>query len=150
MKIINLKPPLWCLILLGASWMAQLLFHPTRIVQESKGTVLGIILLSFGVVLLIWAVGYFKRYNTAIKPTDEPSTLIQKGPYRFSRNPIYIAAILGLLGIAFWIGTLPFFFTPIVFFCLVQLFFIPFEEGNLKKVFKDRYLSYEKRVRRWL
>jgi len=149
MKVLNIKPPLWCLILLVASWAAQTLFYPTRIIQDLKITIFGIVLLSSGVAILVWAVSYFKRHKTAIKPTDEPSTLIQEGPYRFTRNPIYVAAILGLLGIALWIGTIPFFFTPIVFFCLVQRFFIPHEEGNLKRVFKDRYLSYQKRVRRW-
>jgi len=149
MKVTDIKPPLWCLILLGVAWIVQWLFRATKIVPESIGTVLGTILFLIGVVLLVSAVRYFKRHNTAIKPTDKPSTLIQEGPYQFSRNPIYVAGILGLSGIALWIGTIPFFFTPIVFFCLIQWFFIPLEEGNLEKVFKDRYLDYKKRVRCW-
>jgi protein-S-isoprenylcysteine O-methyltransferase Ste14 len=79
-----------------------------------------------------------------------PSVLVTRGPYRFTRNPMYVAE-LGL-----WLGWALFFGSPAVFLgfiallLVVNLVLVPREEQTLEAVFGQAYLLYKNRVSRWL
>jgi len=92
----------------------------------------------------------FKKNKTTVKPYRNPTELITSGPFRISRHPMYLGMMLILLGIAIVHGTLITFAFPIIFIILMELFFIPYEEKNLERISGRKYLSYKKRVRRWL
>lgn len=71
-------------------------------------------------------------------------------PYRFSRNPIYLAFILFVLGLSVWLNNLWMLVTLIPAVGIVAMVVIPREERFLERNFNDQYSSYKSRVRRWL
>lgn len=107
-------------------------------------------LVGAGVVLLAWAMGTFARARTAIIPNQPASQVVSRGPYRFSRNPMYVALTAMYLGLALWRNTLwPLLLLPAVLWML-QAYVIRREERYLAHAFGDAYDHYRARVRRWL
>jgi len=103
-----------------------------------------------GMVLILWAVRLFAKAGTTIKPFEASTKMIVGGPYRWSRNPIYLGMVIILLGIGFTLGTLtPFAILPL-FVWLIQKNVIAHEEAMLDKSFGPAYAEYKKRIRRWL
>jgi len=126
-------------------------------VLSPKGTVLflpnhllGLLLLTCGFTTMIWAWVLFKQRKAAICPTADAELLMQDGPYRFTRNPMYLGMALMLCGAAFLFGSIIAFSAPVAFFITINEIFIPFEENNLERLFSDNYREYKKCVRRWL
>lgn len=110
----------------------------------------GIVLIIIGLVINIWADSLFKKEKTTVKPNKTPSKLINKGPFRFSRHPMYLGFVLFLLGIVIVLGSLSSFIAPIMMFITLDRKFIPPEEEQMEKRFGKKYLEYRRRVRRWL
>jgi len=76
--------------------------------------------------------------------------LITAGPFRFSRNPAYLAMAAILFGSAVVMGSvLPFVFTAL-FIAIIEMLFIPVEERMLEEAFGGEYREYRKEVRRWV
>jgi protein-S-isoprenylcysteine O-methyltransferase Ste14 len=113
-------------------------------------TNLGIPLILFGLALNIWSVSYLRKRKTTIEFNQEPVTLVTKGPYRFSRNPIYLSGLFLSLGIGLFLGSLITFVFPILLFIILDSYYIPREEAALKKAFGETYQDYKQKVRRWL
>ena len=110
---------------------------------------LGVIGIGFGIFINIWADAVFKRRNTTVKPYDRPSELVTAGPFRISRNPMYLGMFTILSGEAVLIGSLGVLLMPFIFMLLMKYLFIHCEEKNMEETFGDRYLLYKKNVRRW-
>jgi protein-S-isoprenylcysteine O-methyltransferase Ste14 len=90
------------------------------------------------------------RRGTTLHPFGEPTALVTDGPYRYSRNPLYLGLALVLLGAAIFLGSLtPFLVVP-AFMVAVAAAFIRREEAALRAAFGDQYREYCRRVRRWL
>jgi protein-S-isoprenylcysteine O-methyltransferase Ste14 len=107
-------------------------------------------LLVGGGVIVLWAAHRFHRWQTPIHPFQEPINFITDGPFRFSRNPIYLGQLLMLLGLAcmFWV---PAAFLPLFFFVpLVHILFILPEERLLRVRFGEVFESYRRRTRPWI
>jgi protein-S-isoprenylcysteine O-methyltransferase Ste14 len=111
---------------------------------------LGLVLIVFGVFLNLWTDSLFKKHETTIKPYETPTYLEVSGPFRISRHPMYLGMVSILLGIAVALGSAVPFVVPILFVIVTEVMFIPFEEENLKLAFKEEYLDYKKKVRRWI
>ena len=110
----------------------------------------GGVLILIGMSLILWAVRLLARAGTTIKPFEASTKMIVAGPYRWSRNPIYLGMAMILLGIGLALGTLtPFAILPL-FVWLIQKNFIAHEEAMLDKSFGPAYAEYKKRIRRWL
>jgi protein-S-isoprenylcysteine O-methyltransferase Ste14 len=112
--------------------------------------VAGFVLVGLGILIAFSALGLFRKVSTTIIPFEKPSTLVTSGPYRFSRNPMYVSLTLLYLGVAaISLEIWPIIVLPLV---LVYLNFlvIPVEERRLHDVFGDDYQAYGARVRRWL
>ena len=85
-----------------------------------------------------------------IKPFKRSSVLVTTGPYRYSRNPMYLGLVLILIGIAILQGSIsPVLVIP-VFIWLITNNIIKKEEKMLEETFGDAYLEYKKQVRRWI
>jgi protein-S-isoprenylcysteine O-methyltransferase Ste14 len=76
--------------------------------------------------------------------------LVVDGPYRYTRNPMYLGLVLVTLGIAIWVGAWPMFLVPIATFATANWAHIPFEEAKMRRQFAAAYDEYVGRVRRWL
>ena len=102
-----------------------------------------------GVVMMVAGARRFKTADTAINPFDRPSTLVTGGVFRVSRNPMYLAMVVILIGAALAWGTLTPFFVPPVLAWLISRKFIVMEEAKMSQLFGDDYDEYRRRVRRW-
>jgi protein-S-isoprenylcysteine O-methyltransferase Ste14 len=79
-----------------------------------------------------------------------PTAIVRTGPYRFSRNPIYLAFSVFQLGIAIWVNSLWLLATLAGALALIHYVVIPREEQYLERRFGAEYLDYKASVRRWL
>lgn len=83
-------------------------------------------------------------------PFDPPKELVAVGLYRFVRNPMYVAGIIGLIGWIFWSPSLPLIVALLLFFAAAHLFVTFYEEPTLRKKFGAAYEDYCRRVPRWI
>ncbi len=111
---------------------------------------LGALPIAVAVLVGFWGAVQFRRHDTTIIPFEQSTALIAKGPYRYSRNPLYISMTLILVGLWILLGSL----SPVV---VVPLFvwwissrFIANEERHLEAQFGRTYLDYKTKVKRWL
>ncbi|HEY3065929.1 MAG TPA: isoprenylcysteine carboxylmethyltransferase family protein [Methylomirabilota bacterium] len=110
----------------------------------------GTILIVAGALLSLSATLLFRRARTTIKPFRQSSALVRGGPYRVTRNPMYLGMVVALIGVAIRLGALtPFVVVP-VFAWIIQTAFIQAEERLLEQTFGAQYAQYRARVRRWL
>ena len=110
----------------------------------------GIILIFFGILIALWSNSILIQKQTSIKPYETPSFFVEFGPFKYSRNPIYLGMVLILLGVDVLLGTLVTFIFPIIFIIIINKLFIPIEENNLHRKFGNKHLEYKKRVRKWI
>jgi protein-S-isoprenylcysteine O-methyltransferase Ste14 len=98
------------------------------------------------------AAGFFsfKSRGTPVRPGAEPTQLVLSGPYRITRNPMYLGLLLISIGCFFAMESLWFVVPPILFFWVINFRLIPFEEQLMKEHFGAEYEAYRHRVRRWL
>lgn len=103
-----------------------------------------------GAAIAGWGLLTFRRARTTTVPGRASSRLVTWGPYRFSRNPMYVGLTLAYLGEAGLLRHLwPVLLLPLVI-AYVNWVVIPVEEGKLKEVFGEEYGRYRARVRRWV
>jgi protein-S-isoprenylcysteine O-methyltransferase Ste14 len=110
----------------------------------------GLVLLGAGSALIAWSIVLFRRAGTSHDPADTPTALVESGPYRLTRNPMYMGLTMILLGIGLVVGTVPFLLVPAAFLLTMELAYVPREERALEEAIGDEYREYRKRVRRWL
>mgnify|MGYP001375875249 CR=1 FL=1 len=134
-----------CLLMVALHFIA-----PVRQVVHGAFRLLGLIPMAFGLAVVLWAAGIFDRAGTAIKPFQESSVLVQRGPFLVSRNPMYLSMVCALVGVAVLAGSVsPFLVVP-AFAILIDRRFIRAEEAILERRFGAEYVAYKARVRRWL
>ncbi len=110
----------------------------------------GLGLIAAGLALGLTAGGEFRRRGTTITPFEQSKALITDGPYRYTRNPLYLSMTFLLLGLAIALGTLsPLVVVP-VFVWWITTRFIALEEQHLAEQFGPTYAAYKAQVRRWL
>jgi protein-S-isoprenylcysteine O-methyltransferase Ste14 len=148
--MLRLPPPIWTLIYVliavGISWW---LGWPK--VPGLPVVALGIAAVIGGLILTVWAIFFFRREGTEVSPTSPTNRkLVVAGPYRFTRNPMYLGLVILTLGIAIWVDALPMFSVPFAVFATANLVHIPFEEAKMRRQFGQTYDDYVARVRRWL
>jgi len=145
----KIMPTHFLLFFLILALLAHFLF-PVMIVRFWWMTILGILFIGFGVVINLWTDGLFKKDKTTVKPLERPTFLETSGPFRLSRHPMYLGMLAILLGTSLLLGSLASFISPVLFLIAMELFYIPYEELNMEKVFGEAYLDYKKQVRRWI
>ena len=107
-------------------------------------------LVLFSMALFLASTRQFMAAGTPV-PGNQPTTVIvQSGSYRFSRNPIYLAFSVLVLGIACWLNSIWLLGTLSAAVSLMGLVVIPREERYLERRFGAEYLEYKAKVRRWL
>lgn len=145
----HVLPPVYFLAALIA--MAYLHYElPGAQIIGSPLRYAGAVFIVAGLGLVSWAAFLFHRAGTAIRPFQVASALVAAGPYRMTRNPMYLAMVVILLGTGILLGSaVPFIVVP-AFTVLIELRFIRMEERALEATFGQAYRDYKARVRRWL
>jgi len=147
--LIRIPPPLLFLVAFlagaGLQRLAGLTVPAARILQ-----IAGFALIGCAIVLALCSLGLFLAARTTVVPFSTASKLVTWGPYRFTRNPMYLSLILAYLGaVGIFSQVLALFFLalPII---LVHKIVIPFEEKRMRGAFGEPYDQYCSKVRRWL
>lgn len=146
---VRLPPPLILLVFLGAAFGLNWLFpvpEPWASIVRIIGgiAVLGALILGFAAVVQMWHAG------TSPDPDRPTTALVTGGPYRFTRNPIYLGFVLIFLGFTLLAGTLwGVLLSPFLIWAYSAVV-IRAEEAYLKNKFPDEYQQYLDRARRWL
>ena len=113
--------------------------------------VLGVILLALGFALMVWCWSEFARRGRGTPaPFDPPRQLVIAGPYRYVRNPMYVAGILVILGQAALYRSMPLVGYAAVFLMASFAFVVGYEEQTLARRFGSEYAAYKGEVRRWI
>jgi protein-S-isoprenylcysteine O-methyltransferase Ste14 len=138
---------------LGASIIIAVVLHylfPVTTIIPFPYNLLGLVIVGSGMYLAFQSVRLLISHNTTFEAGGNPSSLVTRRPYSYSRNPIYLGFLLIALGTATILSSLSAFIAPIIFFLVVNDIIIPFEENRLQKNFGIEYERYKKSVRRWL
>lgn len=123
---------------------------PFAFVATPSTRAIGIALIVLAAALAVWSIGLFWRAGTSIVPIKASTAFVATGPYRFSRNPMYVSLLIaytgaGFLSASFW----PFLLLPVVI-AVVGFVVIRPEERYMSERFGDAYAIYRSRVRRWI
>jgi len=142
-------PPVYLVLSMGAMAVLHFGFPIAQPLGEPYRYAGGV-LIALAAALGAWGVILFRRARTGVVPFSEATTLVTSGPYRFTRNPMYLGMAGVLVGTAVWLGSLtPWLVLP-AFMRIISERFIAPEEAMLERVFGEHYLAYKRAVRRWL
>lgn len=148
--MLKLPPPVWVFLYLIIARAVSFAF-PWRALLDLRSVWLGVVLVAIGVAMSLWAFLLFRWEGTEIKPSSETNrSLVVRGPFRFTRNPMYLGLVIITVGIAFWVGSLPMFVVPCVTFATLNRAQIPFEEAKMHRQFGAAFEQYMRQVRRWI
>lgn len=111
---------------------------------------LGLVFIIPGILILLHSGLSFIRAKTGLLPFSEATSLVTNGLYRFTRNPMYLGMVLFLLGVAIFLGSLSALSPVIIYSWIIDRQFIRAEEQFLQEIFGEEYLTYLRRVRRWI
>jgi protein-S-isoprenylcysteine O-methyltransferase Ste14 len=113
-------------------------------------TAAGLVLLALGFFVRVWATIYFYAHEMRVISLNPQRALITSGPYRFSRNPLYLGGnVFIFVGAALFLGSPTALFATAIHLPLMDRF-IRREEEQLERKFGDQWQTYKWRVRRWL
>ena len=144
------RPPLmWALaavIGIALAWLAPWPFVPAAVPAVWVGAALVVL----AVALFVWAITTMTRAGSNV-PTSRPTTtIVDAGPYGFTRNPIYLGMMLSLVGLAIAFDSIWSLIALVLFFLVIRFGVVAREEAYLDRKFGDVYRGYRTRVRRWL
>lgn len=148
---LKIPPPVVTLATAAAMWgLAQLL----PVVALPRGTRLaaaGLLALA-GMATSGWGIAAFRRARTTVNPHKpaKATSLVTSGPYRLTRNPMYLGLLLVLAAWTVFLASLPAVLGPVAFVLYIVRFQIIPEERVMEGLFGDAYLAYKARVRRWI
>jgi protein-S-isoprenylcysteine O-methyltransferase Ste14 len=146
---VKIPPPL---IYVGGYVVGWLLGRvlPVAVIPTGLGRAVALACLVVSAILAAWSIDLFRRSHTSLLPIRPATALIVSGPYRFTRNPMYLALTCLYLGLALWfmvfwaLVLLP----PII--GAVQHYVIRPEEHYLERRFGEEYHRYRVQVHRWI
>jgi protein-S-isoprenylcysteine O-methyltransferase Ste14 len=140
------RPPVALILALAAGvaadWLYPLPFLPASVPGAWVGGAI--------FALAIWAIVTIRKAGTQVETYKPTTTIVANGPYRFTRNPIYLGMVLGLIGLAIAFDSLWILVTLVLFYLVIRYGVVAREETYLERKFGDVYLGYKSRVRRWL
>ena len=149
--VIGFPPLIW-----AVSVAASLVVHffvvalPMSILPRAVSLGIGIALFVIAPVLAISAIVTFKKAGTNVHPSEPATTIVRGGPYRFTRNPMYLALTLLQIGVAFLLNDAITFLFGAALAVIFHFGVILREERYLEAKFGEEYLALKRTVRRWI
>lgn len=145
----HILPP-QLLILTALAMIVLRLVLPGAVIVSTPWSWLGLPVLCAGLALAIVASRLFKTVGTNIVTFDKPDLLVTSGPFKFSRNPMYLGMGIVVVGLALMLGSAwP--LLPAAAFCIVlDRWYVQFEEEKMLQTFGEDYEAYKRTVRRWI
>lgn len=145
----RLIPPVLFAIL-GMALIPLSWFHSDTLVMRSDAAMPWDVPLVLGLVLLLWAFSHFKRREAEIHTFKQPKDIVTDGPFRYTRNPMYLGFSLMLLAAAFYVNTWCALLAPLTFLLAAMFWYIPHEERRMRDTFGTAYDDYAWATRRWI
>ena len=144
----KLYPPFVVLPFIGIIIISSYyLLPPIKIFSIT--TIIGSLMIVLALIIFVKASRAIKKHKTTIFPDGVPSFLVEEGIFKLSRNPIYLAMIIVMIGISIVCQNIAGFVFPVIFYSWINKRWIFEEERNLKKAFGKKYLDYCTKVPRW-
>jgi len=147
---LRLPPPLLYLATVVIGWLLQFLFPINMLPAGVVTLAAGVVVLALGIVLGFAAVSTMRRAGTSPNPSQPTTAIVTSGPFRYTRNPIYLGFTLICVGIAIAANNLWVLLPLLVVLMVMTGVVIPREERYLAQKFGAAYTDYTARVRRWL
>ena len=142
-------PPL----LFSGTLIAGLLAHlivPVRPLPALASRILGVAVLVLSLALARWSLNTMRRAGTNVNPRQPALALVVDGPFRFTRNPLYIATTGLYVGVALLVDALWPLVLSLPLLVVIDRGVIAPEEEYLEEKFSEAYRKYKTRVRRWI
>jgi len=145
----RLPPPALVALCVAATWMLPASW---RIEAPWTLRATGLVLAVLGLALNLYPKRFFRRSGTTVNPLhpERSSELVTDGPYRWSRNPMYLGHAIALLGWSLWLAQLAGLAGVAAFLAWIDRLQIPAEEAALRSRFGEAYDDWCRQVRRWL
>src|SRR5207244_3342416 len=121
MCVIRIPPPVWTLLFIVLAFGIHRLY-PWRELVDVRSPLAAVLLAGLGIGVAVWARSLFVAANTTLVPASPVNNaLVVEGPYRFSRNPMYLSLVMIALGVSFYVGSAPMFLAPVGVFLLCEI-----------------------------
>ena len=146
---VKIPPPLLLLTFILLGYGVQY-FWPQTFLPEFLRFPLGFVFIFLGFIIPTLCLLKFKEEKTNVEPWKPARKLITNGIYQYTRNPIYLGLLIIGMGISITINSLWMILSLLPFIFLLHVLVIQKEENYLEKTFRNEYLEYKNKVRRWL
>jgi protein-S-isoprenylcysteine O-methyltransferase Ste14 len=146
---VHVPPPFFFVAAIGGGLLLQRAV-PLPIASGAWRVIATYVLVGCFVALLASAFTSFWRRRTTIIPNRPANALVVAGPYRFTRNPMYVAMTLLTTAVGLWMNTWWILILLVPALAAIDRYVIAREEAYLRRRFGADYDAYTKRVRRWL
>lgn len=144
---VRIPPPVMVAALIGLAWGAMQ-WVPLRVVPPMPAAALAVVAL--GVAVAIWAVVVMVFAGTDPRPDKPDAAMVESGPFRFSRNPVYLGFVVVAAGLALRWGDAWGWLAVAASFLVLDRLVVAKEERYLAARFGEAYADYCRRVRRWV
>jgi protein-S-isoprenylcysteine O-methyltransferase Ste14 len=149
--LIIAAPPLIFFFCLIAGGVLHFLFKATLGgLPEILRTACGVTLALISGIVAVWSFIVLKQHNTPFNPYKATTSIVQRGPFRLTRNPMYLSLVLLMAATAFLANAFSFVIMILIFMITIDRGVIRPEEIYLEKKFGGEYTAYKTKVRRWL
>lgn len=146
---VRIPPPLFYAAAIVGGWLLDRRWSLSIGAGVLRPVLAWLLFASF-LLLMGSSVGSFRRMRTSVLPFRPATTLVISGPYRYTRNPMYVAAGLLTVALGLWLNT----WWPIVLLIptlvIIRHHVIGREESYMHRRFGAEYDAYTRQVRRWL
>lgn len=146
---VKFPPPLAVLIVAVGAFVLRFAY-PAEFLQEDHRWALGLAFILLGIFLMIYCVGLFRKAKTGLPPWVPTLVIVKEGPYRYSRNPIYLAFLLFGIGWVCLANNAVAFGLVGLLFLFLDRYVVQKEEAYLKAKFPNQYPNYLNSTRRWV
>jgi len=149
--VIRFPPPFIYGLFFLAGYLLQRLTPVTLVGGNPEWLdTVGLVLIGAGVAFAVTAAMTFRRAGTHVNPTKPATTIVAHGPFRLTRNPMYLSmAVIYTGGLLMLDSIWPLLLFPILLW-VIRTRIIDLEEAYLERKFGAAYVDHKSRVRRWL